>query len=96
LTLFAFVLVVGLVQLAVAPGEPAMGILTNAGVSPMSRFIPLPTPPGLDGEEAIQAYHYWTFFWAFPYAKLFWTVVVLAAFVSLFLHLARARLIWRS
>lgn len=98
-TLFAFALLVGLSQLYLIWGlrvsYPAPGLVTGVVQANYLRGFPFPTPPGLPDLKAVASYHYWTFFWAYPYAKFFWTIVVLTALTSLGLHLVRLRRIWR-
>lgn len=92
--LFALPLLVCLVQLAMWGVIPAPGMISGM-VPNYFRSFPLPTPAGLVDRSAVAAYHFWTFFWAFPYVKVFWTVVALAAVTSLGLHLSRLRRMWR-
>jgi len=95
-TLSTFVVLVGLAQLylGVTKQGPAPGFVSGSLSPNLARSSPLPTPPSLPNLEAVKAYHYWTFFWAFPHAKVFWTIVALAAVISLVLHITRFRRIW--
>lgn len=72
------------------------GIVSALCTSNLPRSFPLPTPPGIADDHALRAYHYWTFFWAYPYAKAFWTIVTLAGLIALELHITRLRAIWRT
>lgn len=93
LTLASLVLLVGCARIAVRSWQP--GIVSFAS-SHNFRAYPLPTPAGLANDEAVAAYYYWTFFWAYPYAREFWIAVALAALVALGMHITRLRMIWRS
>ena len=42
-------------------------------------------------DNGVASYHYWTLFWAYPHANVFWTAVAVAAVTSLGLHVARVR-----
>jgi cytochrome c-type biogenesis protein CcmH/NrfG/predicted Ser/Thr protein kinase len=96
-TLSAFIVLVALVQLClyVTRQGPAPGFVAGVAAPNYVRSFPFPTAPGLPDQDAVRAYHYWTIFWAYPYAKLFWTVVALAALISLVLHISRFRRIWK-
>ena len=41
-------------------------------------------------------YHYWTIFWAYPYAPLFFAIAGAAAIASLALHGWQVRAMWRQ
>jgi len=73
----------------------APGFVTPVMVPNVARNFPLPTPPGLADAQAVNAYHFWTFFWAFPYAKFFWLFSGLSALVVLVYHATRLRKIWQ-
>ncbi len=90
-TLGAFAALVGFSQLYLGLKVPAPGIISGSLTANYIRSFPYPTPASLPDEKAVAAYHYWTIFWAYPHAKVFWTVVGLAALISLGLHLARFR-----
>lgn len=60
------------------------------------RGILLPTPPDVVDELSVASHFYWTFFWAYPYAKAFWTIVALSVLALVVLHGQRLRQIWVS
>jgi len=101
LSLACFVILVGLVQLKLeGPLRGMPGIITSIAVGYVPSTFPLPTPPGVvvTGAEAspIWAHYFWTFFWAYPYAKVFWPFVGLCALVVLVYHATRLRRIWQG
>ena len=61
-----------------------------AGVEPnVLKAVALPNPRALESDKALLSDYYWTFFWAYPYAKVFWMIVVMGFLLSLVLHIAR-------
>jgi hypothetical protein len=62
----------------------------------VAKSFPLPSPPGLSSPEEVMDYHFWTFFWAYPYAKLFWLGSALCALLVLVYHAFCLPRIWRA
>ena len=92
LELFLFALFAGVGQLLarVTYGPVgAPGLATANWSASILRSLPFPTQSG-QFDAATRAQH-WTLFWAYPSAKLFWSIVALALVTSLALHLARLR-----
>ncbi len=85
------------VYLAMSPDAVASapGFVTPLIVPNVARNFPLPTPAGLADAQAVNDYHFWTFFWAYPYAKFFWLFTGLSALFVLVYHATRLRRIWR-
>ena len=78
---------------AVVPGAvpSAPGFVTPVMVPFVAKSFPLPSPPGLTSPEEVMAYHFWTFFWAYPYARFFWLFSGLSALFVLVYHATRLR-----
>ena len=64
---------------------------SNTGVF---RAYGLPGPAGVVGADYNMSANYWTFFWAYPYAKIFWSLVAFAVVVAVGLHVTRLKDIW--
>lgn len=106
LELFWFVVVVAFGQFVLLrrnPPLPAPGLFSGAhsGLVGGIRAGPLPMPPSRALEPGsaynmvdVLTEHYWTLFWAYPYAKVFWTVVALSVLILFGLHVATLRRIW--
>jgi hypothetical protein len=90
--------VVARVCVATSPSTVASapGFSTPAMVPFVAKSFPLPSPPGLSSPEEVMDYHFWTFFWAYPYAKLFWLGSALCALLVLVYHAFCLPRIWRA
>ena len=93
--LVAFVALVGRFQWrGTKTGMPAVGFVSEMWTSGWMGAFPLPTAPGLTGASG--AVSYWTVFWVYPYAKIFWAAVALALVVAITLHALSVRRIWKQ
>lgn len=59
-------------------------------------MMPIPWSHSLEGVRDSWEFFSWDRFWFWPYAKVFWSIVLLSAILSLSLHISRFRRIWRS
>jgi hypothetical protein len=77
---------------------PYPGWHTAINMPGLFRAFPFPAPSGVMEGAGNISFYYWTFFWAYPYARIFWSLVALAAVTSLGLHAWRVKAIlalWR-
>lgn len=89
LALFAFALFSILGEVLLPHRFPVPGIVTLLQMPNYFNSVPFPTPPLLDDIDSIVGYHYWTIFFAYSHATVFWLSVALAGLVSLTLHVLR-------
>jgi hypothetical protein len=73
----------------------APGIVTGWSVPNIFHAFPWPHTPALEAGVDSWEYFHWDIFWSWYGAKVFWSVVALSALLSLSLHVARFRKIWK-
>lgn len=80
----------------IPPHFPVPGVATFLQAPTYLQMHPLPGPIKQADMPTIIRYHFWSIFWAYPYAKVFLGFVLVAGLSALSLHFARLRTIWRS
>ncbi len=80
----------------IPPHFPVPGVATLLQAPSYLHMQPLPGPILHADAPTIIRNHFWSIFFAYPYAKVFWAFILLAAMISMTLHFARFRTIWRS
>lgn len=98
LLLFVFALF-ALVTVSLIPSHfPVPGIFTFLQM-PHDLYLnsaPFPVPNQHTDVDSVMTYQFWTIFWAYLYAKIFWALVGVSAVTALSLHILRLRTIWRT
>jgi hypothetical protein len=71
------------------------GMVSGIVVADLLNAFPWPHAPVLEAGIDMWEHYRWDIFWSWYGAKTFWSVVALSALVSLSLHVARFRKIWK-